>query len=202
MYKTLLEIQKEIEPVAKTSDNPFYKSKYFDINALLEAVKPILSKHNVVLLQPLTHIEGHTAIKTILVDTDTGDAIEETVPITENPDPQKMGSAITYFRRYALQSLLGLQAEDDDANKASGKKVENTAKVSRGTNKFKPEKTPQNARDRIKAGFDMLNYSQTKRKEMMDDFLGVEHLVDTDNLDDLNSLLKQLVTEATNISKK
>ena len=34
-------------------------------------------------------------------------------------DPQKLGSAITYFRRYTLQSLLGLQAEDDDGNKAS-----------------------------------------------------------------------------------
>ena len=44
----------------------------------------------------------------------------ELPPLT---DPQKIGSAITYYRRYTLQSLLGIQAEDDDANKASGKET-------------------------------------------------------------------------------
>ena len=76
MYKKLLAVQKEIGAIHKDSKNPFYKSKYFDINSLLEAVKPVLNKYGLVLLQPLTHIEGKPAIKTMLIDSDTGEIIE------------------------------------------------------------------------------------------------------------------------------
>ena len=195
MYKKLLEVQKEIGAIHKDSKNPFFKSKYFDINSLLEAVKPVLNKHGIVLLQPLTHIDGHTAIKTILIEAETGQTIEDTCPITENPDPQKMGSAVTYYRRYSLQSILGLQAEDDDGNKASGKKVEKQ-KVDRSTNKFKPEPTVASARDRIKKGFDILNYSAEKKSQLLQEFLGVENLADSDDLDNLNFLLENLVKKA------
>jgi len=143
MYKKLLEIQKEIGAIKKDATNPFYKSKYFDINSLLEQVKPILNKHGVVLLQGLTHIDGKLAIETMLLDSGLGGvsvktedggwhsgletkSISFTCPIPEGTDAQKTGSSITYFRRYALQSLLALEAEDDDANSVSG---ENRVKV-------------------------------------------------------------------------
>lgn len=124
--KKLLELQKAIGAIAKDSKNPFFKSNYFDINKLIQEVKPELNKLGLVLLQPLSHIEGHSAIKTLLIDTEGGETIEDITPLPTNTDPQKMGSAITYYRRYALQSLLFLQAEDDDGNKASGKST-NTA---------------------------------------------------------------------------
>jgi hypothetical protein len=122
MSKKLLAIQKEIGAIKKDSENPFFKSKYFDINTLLEQVKPILHKHDVVVTQPLSNIDGKLALKTKLIDCETGEVIDEDIcPLPEMPDPQKSGSAITYFRRYALQSLLALEAEDDDANLASTK---------------------------------------------------------------------------------
>lgn len=118
----LFEVQKELEPVTKNKNNPFFKSKYADINAFIEMVRPILLKHRLVLLQPLSTTEnGVPAITTMLLDCETGEKIQDTTPIiTNEQDPQKMGSAITYYRRYALQSFLFIQAEDDDANKASG----------------------------------------------------------------------------------
>jgi len=116
MNNKLLEIQKEIGAIAKDSTNPFYKSRYFDINSLLAQVKPILNKHGIVVLQGLTALEGKIGLNTALLDSSTGEKIEFTCPLPENPDPQKMGSIITYFRRYALQSLLALEAEDDDGN--------------------------------------------------------------------------------------
>ena len=124
MYKKLLAIQQEIGAIKKDATNPFFKSKYFDINSLLEQVKPVLNKHGVVLLQGLTSIEGKLALSTRLVTelnavNDT--MVEFICPLPETADAQKAGSAITYFRRYALQSLLALEAEDDDANDASGK---------------------------------------------------------------------------------
>jgi hypothetical protein len=130
MYKKLLEIQKEIGAIKKDATNPFYKSKYFDINSLLEQVKPILNKHGVILLQALTHIGDKLALSTALLDSDTGEKILDICPLPEVADAQKAGSAITYFRRYALQSLLALEAEDDDGNGAKPSlKVQAKAKL-------------------------------------------------------------------------
>lgn len=115
----LLEFQKRVQAITKDSTNPFFKSNYFDINKLLEDIKPILNELGLTINQPLSHIGEKMAIRTMLMD---GDKVlfDDICPLTENSDPQKMGAAITYFRRYALQSLLALQAEDDDGNTASG----------------------------------------------------------------------------------
>lgn len=116
----LLEIQKEIGSIKKDKENPFFSSSYFDINGLLDAVKPVLNKHGVVLLQPLTNIDGKLALETRLVDAVSGETIVSSVcPIQGGDNAQKDGSGITYYRRYALQSLLGLEAEDDDGNSAT-----------------------------------------------------------------------------------
>lgn len=115
----LLEVQKEIGAIKKESENPYFKSKYFDINALLAEVKPVLNKHGLILIQALTHIDGKLALKTSILEAESGGEITDVCPLPEVADPQKSGSAITYFRRYSLQSLLSLQAEDDDANSVS-----------------------------------------------------------------------------------
>lgn len=110
----------------KDSFNPFFKSKYADINAFIDMVKPILSDSELIILQPLTYIENpitgiaQPAIRTVILDRLNQKLIESVTPMTAYPDnPQKAGSTITYFRRYALQSLLLIQTEDDDGNKAS-----------------------------------------------------------------------------------
>ena len=119
MENKLLEIQKEIGAISKDSENPFFKNKYFDINKLLEVVKPVLNNHKIVLLQPLSNVDGKASLKTVLINTADGKKLEYEVTLPEDPNPQKMGSIITYYRRYSLVALLGLQAEDDDANLGS-----------------------------------------------------------------------------------
>lgn len=111
----LLEFQKKVGAITKDETNPFFKSKYFDINGLIENIKPILNELELVLVQPFEVIEGRSAISTILYD---GKEIllKSSILLPDGIDPQKMGSAITYYRRYAIQSMLLLQAEDDDAN--------------------------------------------------------------------------------------
>lgn len=114
--------QNEVTAIKKDMENPYFKSQYFDVNAVIEVIRPILNKVGLVVLQPLTIAEGRTAIQTILIDSDTGAEFSETSFITELPKAQDMGSSITYFRRYALVSMLLLQGEqDDDANIASTK---------------------------------------------------------------------------------
>lgn len=111
----LLEVQKELGAVYKDQDNPFFKSKYADINAYIDAIKPVLSKHGLVLLQPLTNLDGKPAIETVIL-AGNRQVFTATIPLPEITDPQKMGAAITYFRRYALQSLFVMKAMDDDGN--------------------------------------------------------------------------------------
>lgn len=120
----LLEAQGLIGAIKRDSENPFFKSKYFDINALLAEIKPILNTAGIIIAQKLTHVEGKLALATVLQDAYSDEAIGDICPLPETADAQKAGSAITYFRRYALQSLLALEAEDDDANGAEvGKKA-------------------------------------------------------------------------------
>jgi hypothetical protein len=113
-YENLFAAKKEIGKISKDSTNPFFKSKYFDINSLLEHVEPILNRHGLFVVQP---IEDDVVTSKII--NEDGFGIASGMRLPQIPDPQKMGSAITYYRRYTLQSLLALQAEDDDGNGAS-----------------------------------------------------------------------------------
>ena len=119
IYKKLFKLQNEIGGISKDATNPFFKSKYFDINSLISQLKPLLQKHNLLLLQPLT---DDNRVATCIIDIDVegaGASVESSIQLPNNLDAQKLGSAITYFRRYTLVSLLGLQAIDDDGNLAA-----------------------------------------------------------------------------------
>lgn len=124
IYKKLLLAQKGIGSVKKTKENPFFASKYADINAYIDEVKPIINECGLIILQPFTVDNGENILKTIIVDADTGEEIKSVLILPKNPDSQKMGAIITYFRRYAIQSLLFLQAEDDDANSVNQNKTQ------------------------------------------------------------------------------
>jgi hypothetical protein len=113
-------VKKNVGKISKDSENPFFKSKYFDINSLLEHLEPLLEAEGLVLLQPIRENQ----VTSEIIDIETNQTISSSMTLPELTDPQKLGSAITYYRRYTLQSLLALQSEDDDANLASGKKTE------------------------------------------------------------------------------
>ena len=157
IYKKLHEAKKEIGKISKDSTNPFFKSKYFDINGLLEHVEPILQKHDLLLIQPIS--DGQVA--TQIVDIENGELLGSSIQLPQIQDPQKLGSAITYYRRYTLQSLLGLQAEDDDANKASNRVKQQTNKT------YKDCKT----KAELKTFYTALNAEQqSKMKNLITEF--------------------------------
>ena len=119
IYQKLAIAKAEIGAISKGSTNPFFKSKYFDINNLLAHVEPILQKNGLLCLQPI--IDGVVITQIFDIEIEHGCCIESSIPLTDERDPQKLGSQISYFRRYTLSSLLAIQAEDDDANSAKPK---------------------------------------------------------------------------------
>ncbi len=121
VYAKIFAVQSKIDPITKSETNPFFNSRYFDINKIITVLRPLLIEAKLAVMQPLTQVNGKPAIKLIICDIESGETVEDTTVLTEINDAQKMGSAITYFRRYQLVSCFMLEADDDDGNHASGK---------------------------------------------------------------------------------
>lgn len=111
-----LKAQQKIESVIKDATNPYFKSKYADLTSVIDACKTQLNANDIAILQP---IDG-MSVETILVHT-SGEWFSSSTPIVckAQNDPQALGSAITYAKRYGLQSMVLLPAEDDDGQTAS-----------------------------------------------------------------------------------
>jgi hypothetical protein len=155
IYLKLWKAKQEIESVKKNAKNPHFKSNYADINAILEAVEPILHKHGLVLIQPIENGKVCSSI----IDIDSGQGVHSEMEIPTIQDPQKLGGAVTYFRRYTLQSLLALQAEDDDANTAS--------------QAIKAQKPPF-AQDRFEIGLAKLDKGELTKEQFLKALNGFE----------------------------
>ena len=123
ILKKVFNLQQEVKAIEKDSENPFFKSNYFDINKMIEVLKPILKTQGLAIYQPVVFQDNKNILKTIIADTESEEMIESSISLPDNLEPQKMGSAITYLRRYSLQSMLFLQAEDDDGSLASPKNI-------------------------------------------------------------------------------
>ena len=116
-----------------TKNATSHHSKYADLNAILSTVEPVLLENGLLLIQP---IQGNS-VCTQIVDIDSGVMLESCMDLPQGVNPQNMGSAITYYRRYTLQSALSLQAVDDDGEKASkDEPVKEVVKETLSTERF------------------------------------------------------------------
>jgi hypothetical protein len=120
----LLKAQREMGNATKDNVNPFFKSKYADLNSVREAVTPLLNSNGIVVLQPMCTVDGSEYVKTVLMH-ESGEVLESYTKIIckSQNDPQAYGSGVTYARRYGLQSFMSIGADDDDGNKASKAEV-------------------------------------------------------------------------------
>jgi len=117
--------QAEMGGAVKGKSNPFFKSKYADLGAVIQAIKEPFANNGLSYIQFPIEDGGRVGIETILMHA-SGEFISNsfTVNLTKQ-DAQGAGSAITYCRRYGLQSIAGIPSEDDDGNNASRLKVKN-----------------------------------------------------------------------------
>lgn len=115
----LLCFNSECEKIGKDSTNPFFKSNYASLSNIQDSIRlPLLNAKLVINQFP----EGENSLTTLITHVDSGEWLESTFEMNPvKPDPQAKGSSITYARRYALASILGLNVDDDDGNKGSVK---------------------------------------------------------------------------------
>ncbi len=124
LAKALLAVQKQLQPAFKDAANHFTKSNYATLNSVMEACRDALQSNGIWMTQlPMPTPEhlgsGHLALQTKFTHASSGQwqASLTIVPLPKN-DPQGMGSAMTYARRYALTAMLGIVTEDDDGQAA------------------------------------------------------------------------------------
>lgn len=116
-------LQDNLGEVKKNATNPHFKSKYADLGAVLDASWDALDKAKLTVWQPpsgsIENDDYYVIVETWLLH-ESGQYVwwDFKIPTTKD-DPQGAGSAVTYARRYALQSFLGIAPEDDDGNKGS-----------------------------------------------------------------------------------
>lgn len=115
----LSKAQGEFSHAKKDAENPFFKSKYADLACVIDAARAALSKNGLAVIQTTRLTAGQLSLITTLSHS-SGEWIKGEYPInpTKN-DPQGMGSAMTYARRYAFSAITGIASEDDDGNAAS-----------------------------------------------------------------------------------
>ena len=118
--EALVSAQKEIKFAVKDSTNPHYKSKYANINSVIDAVKKPLNDNGIAILQSLSPSDDNKLHLTTRLLHSSGEWIEDTAvcPI-QKQDPQGLGSAISYIRRYSLSAMCAVYADDDDGQSAA-----------------------------------------------------------------------------------
>ena len=133
LAKALLNVQRTVQPIARDAENPFTKSWYASLNSVMDACRDALIENGIWLCQYPVPVEQPNSIGLVtkLTHAESGQwqSSLAVVPLPK-ADPQGMGSAITYARRYALTAMLGMVTEDDDGEGArTGRKSSTRPKL-------------------------------------------------------------------------
>lgn len=122
LASALCKAQSVMSGAKKDKKNPFFKSSYADLASVFDALREPFAENGLAVSQTMDVLEsGRTVLLTRLMHS-SGEFLEGKMMLPDEPNPQKMGSAITYYRRYSLMAIAGIPAEDDDGNAASTKK--------------------------------------------------------------------------------
>lgn len=133
----LAKAQGELRNPPKDSVNPHFKSRYADLATVRDAVMPVFARSGLSVVQLLCEYEDVPALMTVLMHGESGEFYESTIKLRPGKlDPQGVGSALTYLRRYSLQALAGVAADDDDDGNAA------SAPVQRQTAQQQQQKPP------------------------------------------------------------
>lgn len=148
----LAKAQGQLTPAAKDADNPYFKSSYATLDSIWRVARAPLSSNGLTVVQlPMFDESGMYLITTLMHL--SGQWLRSYYRITPvKADPQGIGSALTYARRYALAAIVGVTTadDDDDGNAASGKPDTKTKDQPKPTTNGKASTVPNTADDLLK----------------------------------------------------
>lgn len=145
LSKALVKFHSVMGKVSKDAKNPFFKNNYASLSNIIEAVTKPLNDNGLSVLQ-LPSIEGLTTL--LLHESGEWISSVSSTPVKDATDPQKLGSAITYARRYALGAILSLNIDEDDDGQKANKPVNQAMTplkqpISGTAQKVQPELKPE-----------------------------------------------------------
>lgn len=184
----LLGAQAEMKNPAFNAQNPHFRSKYADLGSVREAVLPVLNKHGLALAQYPKAQDGYAGCVNVLMHSSGEYMIEECLLPLDKQNAHGAGSCITYARRYSMQSIGGVVAdEDDDANAAVEKSAPRGSARAETEDAFAklPPDTQQMLRD---TAMEVIGYLQEDRD--WDAYATCETITDSDQKTALWSLFK------------
>ena len=161
----LSKVQAQLKPAKENSKNPFFKSSYADLGSVWDSVRKLLAENELAIIQMPTDVGGLTTI----LSHSSGEFMSSTMYIPSKEDAHGVGSAISYARRYALASFVGVITGDDDGNMAVKGNATKSSKP-----KSKPKLTEAQYKSMMKAIEDgkgsvveqkMGGYTMTKTQE-------------------------------------
>ncbi len=118
LASALSKLQEQMQSAIKDSSNPFFKSNYADLNSCWNACRPVLGKNNLCVTQTTHMVNEKLVLCTTLIHS-SGQWMSSYLPIEPvKKDPQGIGAAISYMRRYGLSAMLGIVTEDADGEQA------------------------------------------------------------------------------------
>jgi len=183
----------ELSNVPKTASNPYFKSKYAPLDAIVDATRPVLAKHGLAVMQQPIFMEGTAGVETTILHKEGYSTTSTLLLPLKDQSPQGVGSAITYARRYALAAVLGLATEeDDDGNVGTGLSKKEEAK---------PAKSPvrEVSKEDVKATATWKNLEITNIKEIQGK-KSVFYCVEFDGKAEALTFDKKLFTTANELS--
>jgi hypothetical protein len=157
--KALIQAKNGFSAIHKNRLNPHFKSKYASLDNILEAITQPLCDAGILLVQPTVIRDDKTVLITRLIHAESGELIESELIIPTQSDPQKLGAAMTYYRRFSLCAILAIAADDDDDG--------NTA-TSNSASKAVPKKAVnpiEKAREAVSDCLDELDYSTEEKMD-------------------------------------
>lgn len=123
LYTALSKAQGAVENAKKLSNNPHFKSRYADLATIWDAIREPLTSNGISVLQlPCEAPDGAIGLMTIIGHS-SGQSVSSNYfcKLKDASNPQQVGSALTYMKRYTLLGVAGIASEDDDAEAAVGR---------------------------------------------------------------------------------
>ena len=203
LTEALVKVQSSMETASKDANNPFFKSKYTTLAGCWDVARKPLSDNGLAVIQTTTFGEGEG--NSVIIETTlshiSGEWIRGSLkmPLTKL-DPQAVGSAITYARRYALSAMIGIVSEEDDDGESAmgrGNTQPNTAQKAEPKQEVKAE-TPKDKL--IKQAYGALMNGLGLKKEQMLSY--IQGAIGRDDIHGWGDLTVDELNEVIAVAKK